>query len=240
MVRVTNFLDVSTDALVSIQKVEDSLPTVVIEGGITRSVDSSSVLRINAQVQPSVCGSASGFTFEWRWLSVSPSGPLPLLDPEIVATPQLYIEKNTLISGRTYVLGFFASPTGSNSSAGSSQVTITAKPAPLLAIIDGSHRVVSGMDDIILDGSRSIDFDHFSTSNFSFAWSCLVGGLPCFPSAASLFEQDVHTLRIPFSHLSPGSYIFQLTVSNDVRSHSVSATITVTRGSPTRVGISPA
>ena len=66
MVRVTNFLDVSTDALVSIQKVEESLPTVVIEGGITRSVDSSSVLRIKAQVQPSVCGSASGFTFEWR------------------------------------------------------------------------------------------------------------------------------------------------------------------------------
>ncbi len=46
MVRVTNFLGVSTDALVSIQKVEASLPTVVIEGGITRSVDSSSVLRI--------------------------------------------------------------------------------------------------------------------------------------------------------------------------------------------------
>jgi len=108
-----------------------------------------------------------------------------------------------------------------------------------LAVIDGGHRVVSVTDDIVLDASRSIDFDHFSRSNFSYSWSCLVGGLPCFPTAAALFEQDVDILRIPFSHLSPGSYDFQLTVMKDSRSHSVSATITVTRGSPTRVGISP-
>jgi len=240
MVRVTNFLDVSTDALVSIQKVVSSLPTVVIESGSSRSVDSSSVQRIKAQVKPSVCGPSSpSFSFEWKWISVSPAAPLPLLDQETVFTPQLYIEKNTLIPARTYVLGFYATPLGSNSSVGSSQVTLVAKPAPILAVIDGGHRVVSVTDDIVLDASRSIDFDHFSRSNFSYSWSCLVGGLPCFPTAAALFEQDVDILRIPFSYLSPGSYDFQLTVMKDSRSHSVSATITVTRGSPTRVGISP-
>jgi hypothetical protein len=243
MVRVTNFLDVSTDALVTIQKDATSLPTVVIEGGAVRSIDSSSVLRIKANIKPSSCApSATGFTFEWKWLSVSPAGSLPLLDKETVFSPQLYIEKDSLIPGQTYVLGFFATPLGSGGSIGSSQVTITAKPAPLKAIIDGSHRVVSIMDDIVLDGSRSTDFDRFSSSNISFSWSCSVGDgsdIPCFPSATSLFEKDISILRVPFSHLSPGSYVFHLTVSKDTRSDSVSATITVARGSPTRVGISP-
>ena len=240
MVRVTNFLDVSTDALVSIEKVTASLPTVVIESGSSRSVDSSSVLRIKAQVKPSACGpSVSKFSFEWKWISVSPPGPLPLLDQETVSTPQLYIEKNTLIPGRTYVLGFYATPDGSNNSAGYSQVTLTAKAAPVLAVIDGGHRVVSVTDDIVLDGSRSIDFDLFSRSNFSYSWSCQVGGLPCFPTAAALFEKDVDTLRVPFSHLSPGSYDFQLTVIKDMRAHSTTATITVNRDAPTRVGVAP-
>jgi len=243
MVRVTNFLDVSTDAVVTIQKDTLKLPTVVIEGGAFRSIYSSSVLHLKANVKPCSCASsAAGFTCEWKWLSVSPAGSLPLLDKETVFSTQLYIKKNTLIPVRTYVLGFFATPLWSSVPIGSSQVTLTAKAAPLLAIINDGHRVISIMNDVVLDGSRTVDFDHFSSSNLSYSWSCSVGDgsdIPCFPSATTLFENDISILRVPFSYLSPGSYVFHLTVSNDSLSDSVSATITGARGAPTRVGISP-
>ncbi len=60
---------------------------------------------------------------------------------------------NTLMPERSYVLGFFAKPAGSNFSAGYSQITLTAKPAAVLAIIDGG--VVSTTDDIVLDATQT-------------------------------------------------------------------------------------
>ena len=60
---------------------------------------------------------------------------------------------NTLMPERSYVLGCFAKPAGSNSSAGYNQVTLTAKPAAVLAVIDG--RVVSTTDDIVLDETQT-------------------------------------------------------------------------------------
>ena len=133
------------------------------------------------------------------------------LDPRV-----FYLPAYALNVSQSYNLTAFASYSTQEGSIynGSASILVQVVPAGVIAEISGgSHRVISIRNNIVLDGSNSIDVDHPTCRTcLTYKWGCVEGqfSLPC-----NLNLSQSAVLMLSNGSLAVGAnYTFSLTVSN--------------------------
>jgi hypothetical protein len=110
-------------------------------------------------------------TFAWTIQTKAPisNGVLRLIQSATQSV--LLLQPYSLISGYDYV---FTVSIKKDSLENSASVTVTVIPGQLMAVVDGGSRNVSANDLVVLDGSRSVDFDanRESRESLSYCWTC--------------------------------------------------------------------
>jgi hypothetical protein len=185
-----------------------------------------------------LCIAASNNPLSYRW-SVAPD-LVYSLDASSAAAHSLFVQPLSLIAGVSYA--FTCTVTARVDSSGSTGVSVLLQnnatilvsvvSSPLQAVIGGgSARSLPASATITLDASHSNDPDAASPrSGLSHAWSCVTdSGWPCLAggSRSALELPSVQVASVSAGVLPPGSYIFTLRVSKDVRVDHTNQTVTV-------------
>jgi hypothetical protein len=171
-VDVTNFLRQSSSAEVSIRKMDISIPNVALVGASHKEIARGDALVVSALAS---LPNAECVSPDWRVLLFGWSllgGPVDGPDQIELATRDLFIPSQTLHAYYTYSLKVTSwlqlQPRAKNTAQASVYIT----PEPLLAVIAGGNRVEGTDNEVILDGSTSIDPSAVLGFPMLYQWSC--------------------------------------------------------------------
>jgi len=213
---LTNWLDISSSASVTVTKSTSDVPSISISGASLVKIFKTDAVTLTGVSGGLTCSSdESAVSYTW---SVSPAVPA-LTD---VSDAILTIPAGTLSAATTYVFTLTVSATGSDV-ANSANVTVVVAAKALVASITGGTGQYAVNATVILDASASYDPEDLAP--LAFLWSCKTAtNTPC---DVSLSADSIQ--QFPASDLGTGTYTFTVTVSGAAnRNASASTTITIT------------
>jgi hypothetical protein len=235
--KVQNFVEQQKSVSFPVFVASTETPQVLIIGRRLRETLSSRAIALRGQAALSTCTTAadSGIDFSWTQISGAQIAPWPA--QSIKTSSSLYLPQNTLVPGQKYTMR--VSAVLSNNPMGSSfaDVSIQVISSPVLAVIDGGDRTHSTGLDLTLDASRSSDPDG-SLQPFTFTWSCSPD--PCFDDVSGLLVLNEAVRNIPAGTLTPGEFVFTVSVSKDPgpRTSQASVRISIKPGAVSSVSAS--
>eukprot|EP00903_Cladosiphon_okamuranus_P012876 g12026.t1 len=213
---VSNFLGAADDTTVTVTRMNDDVPTVVIIGSATRAVKRNRFTTLKMAASPPACEEASSLAYTWAESGVGGYDKLgtafeDLLgsDPTTLVIPPYALD----YPGSSY--HFKASSTlRSSTTSASAYVEVTVVQGGLRAFISGGQfRQHTIGADLVLDGSGSSDDDDIPESEFplTYMWSCSQN---CSGVADEYTSSEEPIFIIPGGNLQGGLvYEFSLNVT---------------------------
>ncbi|ETM39411.1 hypothetical protein L914_14437, partial [Phytophthora nicotianae] len=236
-----------------------ALPAVSIKGGNLQRVYRANELVITATASYPSCSESvstdtdasvsTGVNMAFTWLQVT--GDLTATqfkstspNPRILKLPA-----RTLTVGVGYVFRLIVAMTSNPKVNNSADVQINVVRTDLTALIAAGNRSIGVEQDLVLDGSLSVDPDGIQNSvSMQYSWTCWtlhtttqVYDVACLTATGETLTLDSKAkITVAANTMNPNTvYKFALTVSKDTRTSSTSVFITMTPGSPPQVSIEP-
>ena len=250
-VRLLNYLGGElTSERFEVHVENDAIPVLFITGGSQQTHYAPKTLALFADAAIAVCpgrtapsGVAATLVFSWVVVS-HPKLSSVSVDPRFFKLPAL-----TLNASTTYEIQAMVVQTALNLNS-TALVTLAVGASPLIALIDGSERVVGTSLDLELDATASYSPDDKTgrtgaDGGLAFEWRCFLNSsdsldsdLTCPGSMMdAMVSQELVTLQA--SSLVPGVYTFRVEVFLSGKNASSSVTITVVDTSLPSVSITP-
>ena len=248
-VRAINFLDESSVSELTVTKMPQAAPVMMIEGPASREVLSTATTRVRGDVVLSSCATETDTTveFEWSLVQVVPDDlPAPLeLDALTKSTRSLYIAPSQLVAGHNYTLQLTGRMKTNLTNAGSVRVTLVCTYASLVAKLEGSDRAVVWGDMLVLDARKSLDLDGptpegMPVRKIDYSWQCMTSaGDACLGPENPALLVNSAILELDTMVLTPGVYTFTVTLLKEPgpRTASTSVKIWITPTVGPRVAI---
>ncbi|CAN0146388.1 unnamed protein product, partial [Pylaiella littoralis] len=213
-----NFLGAVDTTAVSLTRINDDIPLIVVVGSATKIVKRSSPTMLQVVATPPACGEASALSYTWVESGVSGYDELGAItfesllgsDPTAVVVPAYtlgYPGSNYLFKAATPAVGCADA---------SYLVQVTVVQGNLRAFISGGqHRqhTEGERSDLTLDGSGSWDEDDIPESQFPLrhSWTCLQN---CSRVAGGFTSSEESVFTIPAGNLEARlMYVFSLNIS---------------------------
>lgn len=211
--KVTNVFGISSVAAIQVEISQQAVPEVKFLGGpiieIPSTVEYSPHIDIN---WPNCSEPPTKYEYQWTIQALQTTNRKieTFTGSQFITIPKGYLNPLSTYSLRAKVI-----PYSYNSGINESELIIRVIESPIIVLIKGGNRTANNKQDIILDGSSSYDPDNPSLP-LQYLWGCYI------QNSSTKQELSLNTLSqliIPASSLFPNRYyIFQLTVSNSLKS----------------------
>ncbi|CBJ26945.1 conserved unknown protein [Ectocarpus siliculosus] len=212
---VENFLGSVDAAAVTVTRVNEDAPSVVVVGPAAKTAIRSRPTSLRMAATPPACGDASSLSFTWTEsgmdgydaLGTSVMENLVGNDPTALTIPAYTLS----YPGSTY--RFVATVSSGTLTSGAVVEIIVGQGALRAAISGGQYRQHTVGADLVLDGSESLDEDDVPEEEFPlrYSWSCSEN---CSGVADGYTGSDEAIFTIPSGSLEAGLvYEFSLNIS---------------------------
>ncbi|CAM9232606.1 unnamed protein product [Ectocarpus sp. 6 AP-2014] len=212
---VENFLGAVDAAAVTVTRVNEDAPSVVVVGPATKTAIRSRPTSLRMVATPPACGDASSLSFTW---TESGMDGYDVLDTSIMEG--LAGDDPTALTIPAYTLGypgsmyrFVATVSSGTLTSGAVVEIIVGQGAVRAATSGGQYRQHTVGADLVLDGSESLDEDDIPEEEFPlrYSWSCSKN---CSGVADGYTGSDEAIFTIPSGSLEAGLvYQFSLNIS---------------------------
>ncbi|CAM9473958.1 unnamed protein product, partial [Ectocarpus sp. 8 AP-2014] len=212
---VENFLGSVDAAAVTVTRVNEDVPSVVVVGPATKTAIRSRETSLRMAATPPACGDASSLSFTW---TESGTGGYDALGT--IVMEDLAGNNPTALTIPAYTLGYPGSMYRFHATVSSGTLTsgvvveiIVGQGALRAAISGGQYRQHTVGADLVLDGSESLDEDDIPEEEFPlrYSWSCSEN---CSGVADGYSGSDETIFTIPSGSLEAGLvYEFSLNIS---------------------------
>ncbi|CBJ26947.1 conserved unknown protein [Ectocarpus siliculosus] len=212
---VENFLGSFDTAAVTVTRVNEDVPSVVVVGPATKTAIRSRVTSLRMAATPPACGDASSLSFSW---TESGTDGYDALGTSVME--DLVGNDPTALTIPAYTLGypgpmyrFHATVSSGTLTSGAVVEIIVGQGAVRAAISGGQYRQHTVGADLVLDGSESLDEDDIPEEEFPlrYSWSCSEN---CSGVADGYSGSDEAIFTIPSGSLEAGLvYEFSLNIS---------------------------
>ncbi|CAM9381244.1 unnamed protein product, partial [Ectocarpus sp. 8 AP-2014] len=212
---VENFLGAVDAAAVTVTRVNEDAPSVVVVGPATKTAMRSRATSLRMAATPPACGDASSLSFTW---TESGMDGYDVLDTSVIE--DLVGNDPTALTIPAYTLGYpgsmyrFVATVSSGTLTSGAVVEIIVGQGTLRAAISGGqYRQHTVGADLVLDGSESLDEDDIPEEEFPlrYSWSCSKN---CSGVADGYAGSDEAIFTIPRGSLEAGLvYEFSLNIS---------------------------
>ncbi|CAM9766978.1 unnamed protein product, partial [Ectocarpus sp. 12 AP-2014] len=212
---VENFLGSVDAAAVTVTRVNEDVPSVVVVGPATKTVIRSRTTSLRMAATPPACGDASSLSFTW---TESGTDGYDVVGTSVIE--DLVGNDPTALTIPSYTLGypgsmyrFVATVSSGTLTSAAVVVVIVGQGALKAAISGGQYRQHTVDADLVLDGSESLDEDDVPEEEFPlrYSWSCSKN---CSGVADGYTGSDEAIFTIPSGSLEAGLvYEFSLNIS---------------------------
>ncbi|CAM9236501.1 unnamed protein product [Ectocarpus fasciculatus] len=215
--RVENFLGAVDAATVTVTRVNEDVPSVVVVGPATKTAIRSRATSLRMAATPPACGDTSSLSFTW---TESGADGYDVLGSSVLE--DLLGNDPTALTLPAYTLGYPGSMYRLDATVSSGTLTSGAvvevivfvgQGALRAAISGGQYRQHTAGADLVLDGSESLDEDDIPEEEFPlrYAWSC---SRNCSGVADGYTSSDEEIFTIPSGSLDAGLvYEFSLNIT---------------------------
>ncbi|CAM9229815.1 unnamed protein product, partial [Ectocarpus fasciculatus] len=212
---VENFLGAVDEATVTVTRVNEDVPSVVVVGPATKTAIRSRTTSLRMAATPPACGDGSSLSFTW---TESGADGYDVLGSSVFEN--LLGNDPTTLTLPAYTLGYPGSTYRFDATVSSGTLTsgavvevVVGQGALKAAISGGQYRQHTVGTDLVLDGSESLDEDDIPEVEFPlrYSWSCSKN---CSGVANGYIGSDEAIFTIPSGSLDAGLvYEFSLNIS---------------------------